>query len=72
MDAFQKWLYASSLGTVVKVLLGTLLGALAAWGTDALTGSTGLAGVLGVTIQAVVPALINYLNPDDPRGGRTR
>jgi hypothetical protein len=67
MDAIQTWLATSPLGGVVKVLVGTILGYVAA----ELPAWEGAMPVIAfLIVQGLVPIAINYLNSGDPRYGR--
>lgn len=69
MDTVQTWLATTPLGGIVKVLIGTLLGYVAAelpsWGP-------GWPAIIFLVVQALTPVIINYVNRADSRYGRTR
>ena len=64
MKAFWKWLATTPEGTVAKVAVGAGLGALA----DYLATAEVSPIVVAIT-AAIVPVLVNWLNPMDPRYG---
>ena len=62
-----KWLATSPVASFLKITMGAALGGLLSW---LLTADI---APLWVAIgSAVIPILINYLNPDDTRYGRGR
>ena len=63
--AIREFLATTPEGTFLKIALGAALGALASWITTADVHPL----VVAIT-AAVVPVVINYLNPDDTRYGR--
>jgi len=63
-NTFGKWLANTPEGTLVKVALGAALGALLDWVVTAEVSPL----IVGIT-AAIVPVLINYLNPMDGRYG---
>lgn len=67
-DAFQRWLAESPIGSLVKVLLGTLLAWVAASLPEWQAGSSAPV-VVFVLVQAIVPVLVNYINSADTRYG---
>jgi uncharacterized protein YacL len=64
MKSMQKWLATTPEGTLVKVAAGAALGALVDW----LATSEVSPLVVAIT-AAVVPVIVNYLNPADSRYG---
>lgn len=61
----MKWLATSPLASMLKILTGAALGGLLSWlmasDVDPLMIAVG---------AAVIPVLVNWLNPDDPRYGK--
>ena len=64
MEAFEEWLATSPLASVLKIATGAALGALMSWAATAEIHPLAVA-----IIAAVVPVVVNYLNPHDYRYG---
>lgn len=62
-----KWLAGTWEGTATKAIIGAALGALLSWLTTA--DIHPLVVALGA---AVIPVIVNMLNPDDTRMGRNK
>lgn len=61
----MKWLATSPVASILKITLGAALGGVLSW------LMTANVGPLWVAVgSAVIPVLVNYLNPDDARYGR--
>jgi len=67
MKAFGKWIANSPEGTMLKVAAGAGLGALLDW---MLTSEVN--PIVVVITAAMVPVIVNYLNPQDARYGTGR
>lgn len=73
MDRFLAWLADTPLGSAFKIFLGfAFAAALATWTSNGSISfdswQTWVIGGLGVAL----PVVINWLNPDDPRYGKSR
>ena len=66
MNKFLKMLYKSPIGTAIKV--GVAFGML--WVLQNLDGLHLHPGIVAI-LAGSLPILINWLNPQDPRGGLT-
>lgn len=66
MQNFLYWLARSPLGSAAKVAAGAVL----VWVLDNVT-DLGLHPVVQVALIVAVPVLINAVNPEDPRYGRS-
>lgn len=67
MNKVCTWLATSPIASVLKIAVGAGLGALA----DQLATS-GISPIWVAVGAAVIPVIVNAINPDDPRYGRTR
>ena len=65
MTAFEHWLANSPTGSFVKIALAAALGALGSYLATAEVHPL----VVALT-AAVLPVVINFLNPQDPRYGK--
>jgi hypothetical protein len=64
MRELEEWLAASATGSFIKITLGAALGAALSW----LTTSDIHPLIVGMS-AAVIPIIINTINPQDPRYG---
>jgi hypothetical protein len=64
VEAFEEWLATSPLASVLKIATGAALGALMSWAATAEIHPLAVA-----IIAAVVPVVVNWLNPHDYRYG---
>jgi ATP/ADP translocase len=64
MRKFEEWLAASATGSFVKITLGAALGAALSWLTTA-----DIHPLIVAISAAVIPIIINTVNPEDPRYG---
>lgn len=64
MKKFEEWLAVSPLASVIKISIGAALGAVGSWVTTA-----DIHPLIVAVSAAVIPVLVNALNPADPRWG---
>jgi hypothetical protein len=64
MRELEEWLAASATGSFVKITLGAALGAALSWLT-----TSDIHPLIVAISAAVIPIIINTINPQDPRYG---
>lgn len=64
MRRFEDWLAASASGSFIKIIVGAALGAALSWLTTA-----DIHPLIVAISAAVIPIIINTVNPQDPRYG---
>lgn len=65
MIRFQRWLAVDPTATMVKVMVGAALGAVASW-----LATADVHPLIVAIGAAVIPVLVNWINDMDPRYGR--
>lgn len=64
MSKFEEWLAVSPLASLIKISLGAGLGAVGSW-----LATADIHPLIVAIGAAVIPILVNGLNPADPRWG---
>lgn len=64
MRELEEWLAASATGSFIKITLGAALGAALSWLT-----TSDIHPLIVAMSAAVIPIIINSINPQDPRYG---
>ena len=64
MRKLEEWLAASATGSFIKITLGAALGAALSWLT-----TSDIHPLIVAMSAAVIPIIINSINPQDPRYG---
>ena len=64
MRELEVWLAASATGSFIKITLGATLGAALSWLT-----TSDIHPLIVAISAAVIPIIINSINPQDPRYG---
>ena len=64
MKQIEEWLAASATGSFIKITLGAALGAALSW-----LMTSDIHPLIVAISAAVIPIIINTVNPEDPRYG---